>query len=222
MNENVKVFFGFVAGAAIGAIVSYFVTEKKLSKDFELALDEYKNSSEITKEIDDAIGDTDNDTDNTIEIEEIKENDDMNKKDIPQEAVNAYKNMQEGVRKAKARREMHNYGNVDRDISRPTIDEIEGRNDEHNESVKFIKNKPVIVSYDEYDDNKLRYRQVDLYFDARDFKLFDDDGAEVEDMGIMVGYDNMEKLADSDESDMYIRNDNLKEYYCVTTEYRID
>lgn len=221
MNENIKVFFGFVAGAAIGAVVSYFVTEKKLSKDFELALDEYKNSSEITKEIDDAISETDN-AKTTIENEEVKENDDMNKKDIPQEAINAYKNMQEGVRKAKARREMHNYGNVERDISRPTIDEIEGRDEEHNESVKFIRNKPVIVSYDEYDDNKLRYRQVDLYFDARDFKLFDDDGAEVEDMGIMVGYDNMEKLADSDESDMYIRNDNLKEYYCVTTEYRID
>ena len=40
MNENVKVFLGFIAGAAIGAVVSYFVTEKKLSKDFNLALDE--------------------------------------------------------------------------------------------------------------------------------------------------------------------------------------
>ena len=220
MNENVKVFLGFIAGAAIGAVVSYFVTEKKLSKDFDLALDEYKASCEITREIDNAIGenegvDNDNDSEN-------KGSNDMNKKDIPQEAIDAYKNMQEGVRKAKARREMHNYGNVERDISRPTIDEIDDGDNEYNESVKFIKNKPVIVSYEEFDENRPRYRQVDLYFDAQDFKLFDDDGAEVEDMGIMVGYDNMEKLADSNESDMYIRNDNLKEYYCVTTEYRID
>lgn len=219
MNENVKVFLGFIAGAAIGAVVSYFVTEKKLSKDFDLALDEYKASCEITREIDNAIGEDECADDNDSED---KENNDMNKKDIPQEAIDAYKNMQEGVRKAKARREMHNYGNVERDISRPTIDEIDGGDNEYNESVKFIKNKPVIVSYEEFDENRPHYRQVDLYFDARDFKLFDDDGAEVEDMGIMVGYDNMEKLADSDESDMYIRNDNLKEYYCVTTEYRID
>ena len=215
MNENVKVVLGFLAGAVLSGVGTYIFTDKKLSREFELALDEYKAEMEGKNKDDNEAADTDGDD----ETEQDSESD--KRIDIPQDALDAAKVMREGIRRAKDKKTIKNYGNVERDIRRDLRDiDEEGGDNMYEESLKMVKNKPVIVAFDEYNENSLGYRQVELYFDDHDYKIFNDDGEEVEDMGITVGYENMDELSHSDEPDIYIRNDNLKEYYMVTKEYR--
>ena len=171
MNGNVKGFIGFLLGAIAGGVAAYIYQDKRLSKKFE---EELKAYTEPKVEADTAEGEDTND--NTATDEPKGDDDDMKKTNIPQDALDAAKKMQEGAKKAKEDREQRgerersktNYSKLTRGYASSGKEESEGDDKDMTMSEKIIKNQPYYISKEEFMEMDMKdgYRGVDLFYNA--------------------------------------------------------
>lgn len=241
MNDNIKGFLGFILGAAISGIAVYIYQDKRLSKKFEEELEAYQKKDKTEEP---AITENTNDT-NTTETEhndtpsndetDSKGDDDMSKNNIPQDALDAVKKMQEGAKKAKEDRENKgereknktNYAKLTRGYASKTLEAVENNksgDDKMTLSEKIIKNEPYYITQEEFIemDGKDGYRGVDLFYNADDDSVCNDDGEVLEDAHIMCGWDILQDLYDGKGTDeVYVRNDNFKEVYCISRNFML-
>lgn len=226
MNGNIKGFIGFLLGAIAGSVAAYIYQDKRLSKKFE---EELKAYTEPKVEADTAEGEDTND--DTAKDEPKGDDDDMKKTNIPQEALDAAKKMQEGARKAKEDRERRgereksktNYSKLTRGYASSRKEESEGDDKDMTMSEKIIKNQPYYITKEEFmelDGNG--YRGVDLFYNADDDTICNDDGEVLEDAHYMCGWDTLQDLYDHKVDDeVYVRNDNFKEVYCIMRNFML-
>lgn len=187
---------GFILGAAIGGAAAYIYTERKLSAEFEADLEDYKVRSSKSSE-----NDTPAEAPTHITKTTKGENDDM--KNVPNEAVEAARRMQEGIRKAVSARNntsKTNYNNVDDIPQRKT------------ESQLRAEGRPVLIDYDEWAslDGDEAYVHADFTYNREYDILYDDGGNPMEDIDTWIGYNNLDKLRELGTSEIYIRNEYLK------------
>jgi hypothetical protein len=227
MNGNVKAFLGFVLGAAISGVAVYIYQDKRLSKKFEEELKVYQRKANSTDENKAETDADDSTTTNTPNDTDSKGEDNM-KSNIPQDALDAAKKMQEGVQKAKENREKRgerersktNYAKLTRSYG------SEGSKEEGGEdmtlSEKIVKNQPYYITEEEFIewDGKDGYRAVDLFYNADDDSVCNASGEVLEDIWTSIGYDILQDLYDGKNGDeVYVRNDNFKEVYCITKNF---
>lgn len=222
MNSNVKAFLGFVLGAVISGVAVYIYQDKRLSKKFEEELKVYQrkaNSSDKNKT------DADNGTTTNTPNDTDSKGEDNMKSNIPQDALDAAKKMQEGVQKAKENREKRG----ERERSKTNYAKLTrsyGNKEEGGEdmtlSEKIVKNQPYYISEEEFIewDGKDGYRAVDLFYNADDDSVCNASGEVLEDAHIMCGWDILQDLYDGKNGDeVYVRNDNFKEVYCIAKNF---
>lgn len=228
MNENVKMAIGFIVGLLTGGAVMYFVQEKKLSREFENELEDYKAQFEKEHGMNDETdgeNDPEDKEENDKSIEEDK--DTMSKKDIPDAAIRAVEKMQEGIRNARNKRERQvvNYSRSSKDVKRnfeldPKDEQYfdENYNPNHgpdnnetyeNLSAMLVANRPRMMTPTEFD--KFTHPDYEYLTLHRDYvgNVYDDDGNLVEDVDNLVGYDNLVPLENNECAEVYIRNDNM-------------
>lgn len=235
MNSNLKAIVGFALGAISAGIAVYFYQDKRLSKKFEEELKAYTDSKKENNKASD--NNTTNETDSNDA--ETKGDDDMSKTNIPQDALDAAKRMQDGVKKAKEDRETKgmreknktNYAKLARGYA--STDEAgeekangsgNGGDKEMTLSEKIVKNQPYYISREEFleMDMKDGYRGVDLFYNADTDTICNDDGEELEDAWQNIGWDTLQDLYDGKGGDeLYVRNDNFKEVYCISRNFML-
>lgn len=225
MNDNVKAIVGFVLGAIVSGVAVYIYQDKRLSKKFEAELKAYTDPKEMDTK--DAVQ---NETKDEANNAETKGDDTMNKSNIPQDAIDAAKRMQEGARKAKENRETKgereknktNYAKLTRDYTGKEKDE-KGDKD-MTISEKLVNNKPYYISRDEFYemDGTDGYRAVDLFYNSDDDTICNDDGEVLEDSWMSIGWDIQQELYDGKTDDeVYVRNDEFKEVYCISKNFML-
>lgn len=223
MNENVKAFLSFVAGAVISGIAVYIWQDKRLSKKFEEELIAYK-----------AKGATEETEKKNVEEQNVEDSDNESVEatsNIPQDAIEAVKRMQEGARKAKETRENNakleksktNYSSLTRKYGSIFNKNNDKGEDEMTLSEKMVNNRPYYISSEEFVemDGKDGYTAYDLFYNSDDNSLCNDDGEVIEDGWIMIGWDILQDLYDKKEEECYVRNDNLKEVYCISKNFML-
>lgn len=237
MNGNIKGVIGFILGVVAGGVAAYIYQDRRLSKKFEEELKVYQEKDKKSNE------ENTDDTNNTISEEmnsnnaendtEIKGDADVKNKNLPQDAIDAAKKMQEGVKKAREDRENKgarersktNYAKLTRNYSGNSDEEEtkKGGND-MTLSEKLIKNKPYYISREEFYemDGKDGYRAIDLFYNADDDTICNDDGEILEDDWLFVGRDIQQDLYDGKTDDeVYVRNDEFKEVYCISKNFML-
>lgn len=225
MNDFAKYIVGFIAGAITAGIGVYIYQEKRLTKEFEEELKNYKESLLTEADIREA---------------EKEEKPFSKEEDIPESVLNAVKEMQgkvqrveptgpneskeirDDIRSSKNNRTQYNgIAKGDKnaiDISRT---DIKGTNEE-------VSKLPVQITEDEYNENRWGYTQHELYYDEDKMTCFDENGTMVEDYEIMVGKNNLDSMIEIDRrgryvvNDIYVRNDGCKELYWVQMDNSVE
>lgn len=217
--EGIKIAIGFAVGVIVGGIAVYIYQEQKLSRRFEEDLEDYKAKWEAEK--------------NDISYED--ENEDTtrsnkggttvkkSKNDIPQDAINAAKEMQDGVRKARAAVRSNNSkvnyndpGSI-RGYSRATDGEEVGRTE--NLSERLAKNPPIRLSEEEFRNELPKgYEILELVYLADENRLIDQNGMVIEDIDTYVGYDMLDDLYEDKVDTVYVCNDNLQCFIEIRSE----
>lgn len=229
MNGNIKGFIGFLLGAIAGGVAAYIYQDKRLSKKFE---EELKAYTEPKVEADTADGE---DANNDTATDESKgDDDDMKKTNIPQDALDAAKKMQEGARKAKEDRERRgereksktNYSKLTRGYASSGKDESEGDDKDMTMSEKIIKNQPYYISKEEFMEMDMKdgYRGVDLFYNADTDTVCNDDGEELDSAWESIGWSTIQDMYDgkwNGGDELYVRNDNFKEVYCIMKNFML-
>jgi hypothetical protein len=235
MNNNLKAIVGFVLGAISAGVAVYFYQDKRLSKKFEEELKAYTDSKkEDNKTSDNNITNETNSND-----AETKGDDDMNKTNIPQDALDAAKRMQDGAKKAKEDRESkgmreknktnysklaRGYASTDEAGEEKTNGSGNGGDKEMTLSEKIVKNQPYYISREEFleMDMKDGYRGVDLFYNADTDTICNDDGEELDSAWESIGWSTLQDLYDGKGGDeLYVRNDNFKEVYCISRNFML-
>lgn len=235
MNGNLKAFVGFVLGAISAGVAVYIYQDKRLSKKFEEELKAYTDPKKADNK------DSDNNTTNETDSNnaETKGDDDMSKMNIPQDALDAAKRMQDGVKKAKEDRETkgmreknktnyakltRGYASTDEAGEEKTNGSGNGGDKEMTLSEKIVKNQPYYISREEFleMDMKDGYRGVDLFYNADTDSVCNDDGEVLEDSWESIGWSTLQDLYDGKGGDeLYVRNDNFKEVYCISRNFML-
>lgn len=207
----IKVIIGFVAGVIVGGVASYIYTERKLSKEFEADLEDYKvrtgKVSEESAETEKDVKDVKPKRGPKSKEELDREANEMAKEireEMHKDAVEAARRMQEGVKKssiARSNNSKTNYNSVSTGENKPL-----------NESAMEKLNGPVMVTEEEYDDIKWEEMGYDIkswMYNRESNTLYDEKGDVVEDDDLWVGLQNLDKMYDG-ECTIFIRNDNMK------------
>ena len=84
------------------------------------------------------------------------------------------------------------------------------------------RTEPYIIDYDTYF-NEQDYTDMPMTYDWQNKTLINDtDGSVVEDVDLVVGWNNLEEFEESDDSLIYIRDDSLKiDYVVEKMDYRL-
>lgn len=223
MNDILSKLAWGVAGAIVGAVAMYFIQDKRLAKKFEKELDAYMNP--VTEE------ETPSDDPNN----DLKESDaPVDPNTIPQAAVDACKAMQEGARKVRDIRNGAQYSSLSRNND-PKEMPVDGEPtfDGHHRSIiqggrdmfKPTAKDPYYITesqFRELDDRDTGYDCYDLYYNTDDDSICYPDGEVIEDGHLKVGWDIMQDMYDSVDKEFYVKNENLKEAYCIVKNVMID
>lgn len=195
--EGIKIAIGFIGGLVIGGIAMYIYQEKRLSEQFERDLEDYKakwdaESHDISYEDDpDHKGGT-----------FVK----RSKKDIPQDAINAAKEMQDGIRKARSAVRTNNSK-----VNYNNPGTTSGYSRKENLSERLAKNPPIRITEEEFS-NELPdgYEILELVYLADENRLIDQNGNVIEDIDTYCGYDMLDDLYEDKVDTVYVCNDNLE------------
>lgn len=213
MNENVKAFISFLAGAVIAGVGVWFYQDKRLSNKFLKEIEEYKARNPKEETECDAKEVTETGSDADADNKDSKGNNPMN---IPESVIKASSDMRESVKRNKEERlkkkNITQYSSLTRQY------DTRGREHDSDESeVKKVK-KPYYISADDYWDIDASYVKYELYYDERDDEVYQCDNNQLfEDYQHGLGYDILDdlKLKGEDMCPIYVRNDETKELYCV-------
>lgn len=225
MNDFAKYLVGFIAGAITAGIGVYIYQEKRLTKEFEDELKNYKDSL-LTE-------------DDICEPEE-EERPFKKEEDIPEDVLNAVKEMQgkirridpagpkeakeirDDIRGSKNNRTQYN------GIAKGDKNSINISRSDANEANEEVSRLPVQITEDEYNENRWGYTQHEFYYDEDKMTCFDENGTMVEDYEIMVGKNNLDSMIEIDKrgryvvNDIYVRNDGCKELYWVQMDNSVE
>lgn len=238
MKINVAKIGIFVAGAAIGAAISAFVTSKTVEKIYKQAADDeiykmWKSCSEKEKamkaEIKDlkeeitrknvliqAQADQIRSCGGTVEASE-SENDDDDTEDDPRHPVYTGSGRdREGKREA-ARREYEAYSRIyDRSEREFPVENAceEDHIDPELEEVELERRGPVIISEEEFSENMIENSKTDLRFYMFDGKIISEDGEYLDNYAGLIG-EKWKDLGHNAGDEVYVRNDNLGADYRI-------
>lgn len=202
--DGVKVFLGFIGGLIAGGLIMYIYQEKRLSEKFEEELEDCKARWEAEKN-DTLYSDDENLKD---EVHLMKKS----KNDIPEDAINAAKEMQDGVRKARSAAVRSNNSKVN--YNDP--DSIHGysrvtESENENLSERLAKTPPIRISEEEFQNELPKgYEILELVYLADENRLIDQNGMVIEDIDTYVGYDMLDDLYEDKVDTVYVCNDNLQ------------
>ena len=190
MNEIVSKVIYAIGGAIVGAAVSYFICNKKFEKQVKQEVEAYKN---------------------TVTNDEPS----IDKNDVPQEAIDAVKAMQNGVKKASEdHKNVTKYSSLTRNEDLNHRYTVQGGRD----LMAKTNDDPYFITLDEYRDiceNGRGYNAEDLYYNTDTDSVYMADGSIFEDAHHAVGWDILQYMFNSNEDEFYVKNDNLKEAYCI-------
>ncbi len=226
MDNFIKYLVGFIAGAVTAGVGVYIYQEKRLTKEFEEELKNYKES--LLTEAD--IRESDKDKERPFEKEE----------DIPENVLNAVKEMQGKVRRIDPAgpneskeirddiRGSKNNRTPYNGIAKGDKNALDISRADANETNEEVSRLPVQITEEEYNENRWGYTQHELYYDEDKMTCFDENGTMVEDYEIMVGKNNLDSMIEIDRrgryvvNDIYVRNDGCKELYWVQMDNSVE
>lgn len=222
MNNTVSGIVGFILGAAVSGIAVYIYQDKRLSKKFEEELKIYQKKDNITEDVNTTQENTTNDE--TTE----PEGDTMKKTNVPEDALEAAKKMQEGIKRDKENRENRdkiersktNYSKLTRNYR--GADDEKGGKENMTMSEKIVNNKPYYITVEEFYemDGKDGYKAIDLFYNGDDDSVCNESGEILEDAWMSIGWDIQQDLFDGKTDDeIYVRNDEFKEVYCIAKNF---
>lgn len=198
-----SLFIGLVAGVAIGAAACY----KHFEHQFELKLDqemaeyrEYyhkKDRMRKAKALNDGV-----DEDKYDASEKATEDATGAFKEgvgfIPKEVLDAADAMLKGPAAAERVQEKTQYNKI---------------RDEYNTGA-FEKKRPYMISEEAFERNT-ELIETQVFYNMEEGTVYDQDGNEVEDVGNVLGFKNLEALSEEGVTSIYIRNDDLGTIFCV-------
>lgn len=209
--EGIKIAIAFVGGLVVGGIAMFVYQEQRLSRQFEEDLEDYKAKWEAESK--------------DISYEDKNKTDDENKggnfvnksrNDIPEDAINAAKAMQDGVRKARSAAVRSNNSKVNYNNPNSIDGYSRGVSDEsgikeENLSERLAKHPPIRLSEEEFQ-NELPdgYEILELVYLADENRLIDQNGLVIEDIDTYVGYDMLDDLYEGKVDTVWVCNDNLQ------------
>ena len=238
MNKKLGKALIFAAGAAVGAVVSAFVTNRVVEKTYRDAADEeifeanklanerIKKYKDEIKELKDKIS-RQKVTINTLadQVREGKGDGDLS--DILGDAEDgeddprlrsAAKKVERKVEDPREFRKNHTYTRYTARYGGTKVDEPEGEDtefpfdpDEEEDCIR--ENSPRLIDEDTFSNTAMSYSKEDLYFFLYDGKVVSEDGEWIENYQALTGpFDENKDAGD----EIYIRNDEL------AVDYRIE
>lgn len=212
--EGIKIAISFALGVIVGGAAVYIYQEQRLSKQFEDDLEDYKAKWEA--EANDVSYEDNTDKGGNF----VKKS----RTDIPEDAINAAKEMQDGVRKARSAAVRSNNSKVN--YNNPSsIDGYSRASDrdsgEHveNLSERLAKNPPIRITEEEFQEELPKgYEILELVYLADENRLIDQNGMVIEDIDTYVGYDMLDDLYEDKVDTVYVCNDNLQCFIEIRSE----
>lgn len=231
MNKKLTKALIFAAGAAVGAVVSAFVTNRVVEKTYRDAADEEifeanKLANERIKKYKDEIKDLKEKisrqkvTINTL-ADQVREgkgdgdlsdilSDDEDGEDDPRLRGTA-KKVERKAKKSTYTRYTARYGGTK--VVEPEEEDVEFPFDPDEEEDCIRENSPRLIDEDTFSNTALSYSKEDLYFFLYDGKVVSEDGEWIENYQALTGpFDENKDAGD----ELYIRNDEL------AVDYRIE
>ena len=231
MNKKLTKALIFAAGAAVGAVISAFVTNRVVEKTYRDAADEeifeanriandrIKKYKEEIKELQEKIS-RQKVTINTL-ADQVREgkgdgdpsdilSDDEDGEDDPR-LRSAAKKVERKVEKSTYTRYTGRYGGTK--VEEPEEEDAEFPFDPDEEEDCIRENSPRLIDEDTFSNTALSYSKEDLYFFTYDGKVVSEDGEWIENYQALTGpFDENKDAGD----EIYIRNDEL------AVDYRIE
>lgn len=212
--EGIKIAISFALGVVVGGVAIYIYQEQRLSKQFEDDLEDYKAKWEA--EANDVSYEDNTDKGGNF----VKKS----RTDIPADAINAAKEMQDGVRKARSAAVRSNNSKVN--YNNPNSIEGYSRasdrdSGEHveNLSERLAKNPPIRITEEEFQEELPKgYEILELVYLADENRLIDQNGMVIEDIDTYVGYDMLDDLYEDKVDTVYVCNDNLQCFIEIRSE----
>ena len=203
MNSTVKTLLGFLFGAGIGSGVTYYILKKKFQKDYDIKFTEefekFKHDYKLER-YEDFL---------EKKEEEAKENQKKLEDEIakhgpdPRETENTVVDTHK-VDYTKIQKEEEDEDMKDFDVN--FIDKPEN-----------VADKPYIVSEEEHYSGPKWYDFEEYKYIIPSEDVLDDDDNIIDDVSKILGWDNLEKLAQKSDGDyIYIRNEYYECDYLVT------
>ena len=231
MNKKLGKALIFAAGAAVGAVVSAFVTNRVVEKTYRDAADEEifeanKLANERIKKYKDEIKELKEKisrqkvTINTL-ADQVREGkgdgdlsdilgDDEDGEDDPRLRA-AAKKVERKIEKTTYTRYTARYGGTK--VDEPEEEDVEFPFDPDEEEDCIRENSPRLIDEDTFSNTAMSYSKEDLYFYTYDGKVVSEDGEWIENYQALTGpFDENKNAGD----EIYIRNDEL------AVDYRIE
>lgn len=203
--EGIKIAIGFALGVIVGGVAVYIYQEQRLSKQFEDDLEDYK--AKWKAEANDVSYEDETDKGGNF----VKKS----RNDVPQDAINAAKEMQDGVRKARAAVRSNNskvnYNNPNSIDGYSRASDRDSGEHVENLSERLAKNPPIRITEEEFQNELPKgYEILELVYLADENRLIDQNGMVIEDIDTYVGYDMLDDLYEDKVDTVYVCNDNLQ------------